>query len=402
MRNLKPLLIAILTVSTLNGFTQSKSEMTLYVYPPRVDLNWGSPKKLLGSFLGITVGKFLSSGAEVESVSDFGETFGINSQYRSTMGHTIAHIQCQLTNGKTFDRWTSFSGQDFTEVDKKNMLQDKLGMGTLFYDYRDGHIISGDENKLRLIYYKARKHKTARGTRESGKPKYMTFKISSEKCDNIHEMVSFYEGFHFNAKSTSISQLEAKSDQNVLFFTVNLDPYDSFVARKKDASARVGGGCAPYGAALVKMAGYFDASFEKLWRREIMISEKLIGGIPDGNSGELRRIPLKEILFGSLGNSWDYSSEGYKNRPMVIYDPALIWNFVGDVQFCLENSTSVDCPPLVKQWMKDQKVTISMGKVKTMSDVRDFEKYETDMKGHIRKVTRTEKTRVDISGIELK
>jgi len=130
--------------------------LTIYAYPPRRILDWSTPKTALADFATIAIGQAVNMNPRIDFISDFGEAGSIPRSYRSTMGHTIAHASCSLPDGTPYDAWTSFSGQDFPEVDRDLLLKDKAGLGMLFQDYIDGHIISGVENKMRLVYYKGK------------------------------------------------------------------------------------------------------------------------------------------------------------------------------------------------------------------------------------------------------
>lgn len=333
--------------------TVMADELTLYAYPPKNDLTWTTPKATLYKFLGGEIGKLFLSGDDIASVDEWGDESTISEVYKSSMGHTIAHIQCTNSNNELYDKWVSFSGQNFLNVDKDNILKEKMGLGVLFYDYIDGHIISGEENIKRLIYYK--------GGRRDGKrvsPRYLKYKIDSAACDEIITMVEFFKTFHYGPKTT-LEDLQKRPDTEKLYFTVNLEPYESYKARMSDPKALVGGGCAPFGVGLLKAAGKFDSFFDQNWRLNINVSEKLIGS-------KENPIRVKDLLFGKDVKSWTHA--GYNNRLMSVYDPNKIWNFIGEVNDCLKGKKT--CSDEVKPWIKKQQGLVKNGPVESYSDTR--------------------------------
>jgi hypothetical protein len=355
--------------------------LTVYAYPPRRILDWSTPRSVLGDFAHTTLGQALAEDPAVDFVSDFGEPGSIPRSYKSTMGHTITHVSCALPDGTPYEAWTSFSGQDFHEVDKGNMLDRKLGMGMLFQDYIDGHIINGVENRMRLIYYKGKDGNT---------PRYWQQNIDGEACGRVRDVVEFFKSFHF-PKGSTLEQLQARPESQTLYFTSNLDPYKSYLARKLDPAARVGGGCAPYGLALLKAAWKYDYTLDDVFTLRLTISERLIGGIPDA-SGRAREVSVADLL-GPLGDSWTYP--GYANREFRNYDPYLIWKFLGGVNACLAGG--VGCTPEASAWLAANRGRVAAGPVQTMSDTRRMQYQNYGENGGVayRNVTKT----VNMNGI---
>ncbi len=338
--------------------------LTIYAYPPRKILDWSTPKEVLADFAGIAAGQGLASGPKIDFVSDFGEAGSIPRTYKSTMGHTIAHVQCALPDGTPYESWSSFSGQDFMEVDKELILTRKIGLGALYQDYIDGHIISGVENKMRLIYYKGR-HGNA--------PRYWQQSIDGQSCGRVRDMVEFFKSFHF-PKNSTLQDLAARPAERTLYFTSNLDPYVTYMARKLDRTAKVGGGCAPYGLGLLKAAWKYDYTLDSVFTLRLAVSERLIGGIPD-ESGRIREVTIDE-LTGSLGESWTYP--GYRNREFKNYDPYRIWTFIGGVNACLTGDAG-NCSPEASSWLSTRSGRVAAGPAQTMSDTRMV---QTNSGGH--------------------
>ena len=344
------ILLILLKLQVLQAETQIQDSLTVFVYPPRHELNWDSPREVLTSFLGIELGKVFHPGKKIESVNPWGETTTISSNYRSTMGHTIAHINCTTSDGTRFDDWSSFSGQDFTAVDKKNALKDKLGLGILFYDYIDGHIIRGDENINRLIFYKGEKKNG-----ELVKPRYLQFETTPNACDELKKMATFFESFHYN-KNTTLEVLLQRDPSKVLYFTTNLDPYESYQNNLSNRNARVGGGCAPYAVGLLKSAGLYDRSLDSILKLEIDVSKKLIGNSENP-------VNFSSLFIGKNGRHWTF--DGYENHHMSQYDPQKIWNFVGHIGECLNTNK---CSLESNTWFQSNKNLLSKGQVITLTN----------------------------------
>ena len=353
-------ILILLNLQVLKAETNIQDSLTIFVYPPRHELDWSSPRKVLESFLGIEIGKKFHPGHDIVSVNPWGEPTTISSNYRSTMGHTIAHVNCTNSDGTRFDDWSSFSGQDYTAVDKKNTLKDKIGLGTLFYDYIDGHIIRGDENVNRVIYYKG---ETRNGVEV--KPRYMQFEITPDRCDELKKMATFFESFHYN-KNTELNTLLEREPVKVLYFTTNLDPYKSYQDNLANNDAKVGGGCAPYAVGLLKAAGLYDKTLDSIFKIELDVSEKLIGSSKN-------KVNFASLFIGKNGRHWTY--EGYPNRHMSQYDPQKIWNFVGGIEECLNSD---QCNLESNSWYQANKGVISKGRTIKLTNKESNESREVE------------------------
>lgn len=375
-----------LYAADLNGI---ESSLTIYAYPSTNPLNWNSPRSALLSFLGIEIERQLTMNEALKFENQYKEQGAISSTYKSTMGHTIAHIQCTLSSGTRYTKWTSFSGQNYSEVDMSNIFDQKLGLGVLFHSYVDGHIIDGDENRLRVTAYEGSSRENSLGQRQKAEPRYLQVEIDAKACDRLKNMVSFFEGFHFPANST-LAELMQRPANKVLYFNSFSDPLQSYYDRLKNPSAPVGGGCAPYGIALLKMAGRYDANLDKEWLLNLKISEKLIGGLPDSQGG-VRRVDIKSLLLGGLGSEWEHA--GYESREMSVYDPSKIWSHLNESILCLESG---QCADQVQPWVRANKSALQVGKTEvfkasyTTIVSNGYESYPD----HEREVQRTIKQKV--------
>jgi hypothetical protein len=352
---------AFASAAPLNGISSS---LTIYVYPPRHRLDWSTPAHALRSTMGNLLSLSLSMDDLVRFTNDFHEDGAISSRYKSSIGHTLNHLRCKLPDGKLYDHWASLSGQDFHQVDKGLLLDDKVGYGVLFHDYIDGHIIEGEENVKRITFYK--------GSHEDGervRPRYIQMELNAEQCEEARRMITFFESFHF-PPGTTLEQLEAKGPENVLYFTDQIDPYASYLERLRTGRGKVGGGCAPFAAALTKVTGHYLPEFDTLWRTPVTVSEKLIGGWNDPHIGKVRRVSLGSLLFSPLGSRWSYADEGYRDRHLNLYDPQRIWDFAGDVLDCLGNG---QCQGGAKTFIRARRAAIRPGVTQVFRDNYDID-----------------------------
>jgi hypothetical protein len=336
------------------------SRITIYVYPASGNLKWETPKKLVSSFFDLTAKAALTMNYDVPLLNDFGEKNYLSSHYASTMGHTIAHTQCRLKNGKWFDKWASLSGMDDAALVAKKIFNEGLGAGAVFYDYKDGHIMTGEENWKRLAFYYGAAVKESVDKSFHLRPRYIEFEIDRNDCDELEKMISFFESYHFPL-GTPYAKLEKKDPESVLYFTPSYMPYESYLNRIKTGHGKVGGGCAAFGAGLLKAAGKYDPEFDS-WMRPVTVSERLIGGTIAPN-GKPRFVKVTDILWTDLGNHWVYS--GIPNREVSYYDPALVWNFIGKAMKCLKPGKS--CEGDVDTWLRSRGSRIRNGPTQVIS-----------------------------------
>lgn len=322
------LLVTICGVIKAQAFT---NELTLYVYPPSKPLNWSTPKSIFKSFIGIYLKGAVSDKTISPALNDYSESHDQRIKYYSTMGHSIAHIKCSLPSGEKYQDWVSFTGQNYSEENDLN-----TGLGVLFKNYSDGYIITGEQNIKKLIYIKY--------IRDKKSPRYLKTEVTSEACQKLKNYVEFFKSFRY-PQNASYEVLQARPENKKLFFSSILDPYETYLARQKDPNAMVGGGCAPFVASLLKVAGRYQPEFEQSWKLNLTVSEKLIGG--ESSILPNKKINLiTQIFLGPLGKSWTHP--GFTNRSLKMYDPNLIWNFIGQTQNCLSNHA---CQPQVNSWL---------------------------------------------------
>lgn len=327
------------------------SSVTLYVYPPRNRIDWSTPGNALRTVMGSLISAAFTDDSAIEFLSDFGDRGDISSSYKSSMGHTLGHIRCRLPGGALFERWTSFSGQEYREEDKRLLFREKHGYGSMFYNYIDGHIISGEENVKRITFYKGKKENG-----ERVRPLYLQVEVEPKRCAELKQMNEFFESFRYKP-GTPLEQLRARGELGNLHFTNQMDPWDGYLARKRGELVPVGGGCAPYGAALLKAAGRYLPVFEENFRTPVTVSEKLIGH-QWNKDGTVRRVSIHDILHTPLGTRWDWSHEGYTNRFVSMYDPQKIWDFTRAVIHCLDTA---QCSQAAAAFLRPQAGKVAPG-----------------------------------------
>lgn len=327
------------------------SKITFYFYPPSHELDWSQPRKALSGFVGIELEKLLKAKNDVQFTDylDYKRTF--SSKYGSTMGHSIAHIQCAQTDSQ----WVSFSGQDFIEEDYRVLFKEKLGLSVLFRDYIDGHIIVGAENVVRLIFYQ---------NKQKHKPRYLELLVSDENCKKVQDMAKYFISFNLPYGATYDQFLAREKDKGNLYFGL-LNPHETYHKRlslqESDPEAakqvQLGGGCAPFAVGLMQEAGCYDPYYESQWRRKVTISEKLMGDTIDAKTGKVRKIPPLALFGKRLGKSWTYP--GIPNQEANMYDPQKIWDFAGKLIECSRDKESCDAG--VAEWLAQSDKAIELG-----------------------------------------
>jgi len=382
----------------------ANGSMTVYSYPPYRPLNWSTPKKLLKGFLSTEVHQVMAGGDRIRYRSDYGDDLTFSSQYTSTMGHTLIHYECALPTGEKVNRWVGFSGEDYGEVNKRILLKDQLGMGVIFYNFIDGHIVRGMKNILSLIFYKSTKYPMPDGTEAIAKPRYIRFGLGSSACADIHHMTHFFETFRFKP-GTPYAQLAARKPEDTLFYNLNYDPYESYLRRMETGQGLVGGGCAPYVAAMVKRAGLYEPLFDKAWKIPISVSHRLIGSSSSDPNGVNGPVPKKvspwSILFGDLGKHWHH--QGFSNREISAYDPMKIWEFTGAVHYCLQSPKNLarsGCTSAARAWIAQHGNRLSVGKSERFS--HEYSRLVTPIgSGHASPYYETVRAEVSIPGVVL-
>lgn len=319
----------------------SDGTLTIFVYPSSDPINYKSPSSALWSLFRIEVKRILLSRRHLNFTNNRGDKASLKIPYTSTIGHTIACISCTLSDRTDYLNWVSMSSYHYPDTTIYLLIKAKTGLGFLFHKYSDGVLIRDKENILRLVNYRGFRTKGHRGGSALIQPRYMRFPINAEACAAIKDMVDFYETFPQDQKNPGRETFSPSTDAT-LYFTSVLDPYDSYIHRQQTGQGDVGGGCAPFGVGLLKAGGLHIQEFDKIWKRQLTVSDNLIGK-------ENTTISLWQILFGGLGKKWQH--EGHSSRTLAIYDPELIWNFIGEI---LESSNAANTYPQANNSMYER------------------------------------------------
>lgn len=297
----------------------SRDLLTIFVYPPTVTLDYGSPASLMWSMASNELVGLLSFRRRIRFHDERGRELSMKIPYRSIIGHTIACISCTLPDGSSFRHWASMSSYDYTGQALHMFLYEKRGLAMLFHDYPDGRILRGQENVLRLVNYRGGRfrHGPSKGKRKE--PRYISFGLDREQCSTVRDFILFFENLQHSATSPE-GVFDPSRPEDLLYFSSTIDPYESYQRRLATGKGKVGGGCAPFAVSLLKVAGHFHPDWDSLWARPFQVSESLIGGF------EYKVSPFA-VMFGRQGKRW--VEKGHTVHRLNVYDPHLIWDFIG-------------------------------------------------------------------------
>jgi hypothetical protein len=292
--------------------------ITLFVYPPSSRMDYDRPGKLVRRTMAVELKRALVSWRRVPFQSRFDGIQNLKTPYLSTIGHTICRISCQLPDETLYAHWASMSAKNYTRTALRLLTREGAGLGVLFQDYESGFILGQDENLQRLSWYRG--PKTPEGYEA---PRYIQFSVQAEQCAEIKAMVDFFEQYHPDSGLLNAPP-DAPPAERPLYFTNMIDPYTCYLDRQRLGHGVMGGGCAPFGVALLKIAGLYDPALDDFWKRKLTISERLIR-TPGGP-----KVSLLSLLIGRRSRSWQF--HGYENRVLELYDPSKIWSFIVELE----------------------------------------------------------------------
>lgn len=265
------------------------------------------------------LGGIMSFRRKIHFQDERGRELFMKVPYRSIIGHTIVCVSCTLPDGKPFRHWTSMSSYDYTGQALHMFLYEKRGLAMLFHDYPDGRMLRGAENILRLVNYHGGRFRSGPLKGRRKEPRYISFRMEPEQCAAARDMILFFETLQ-HAATAPDGTFDPARPEDLLYFSSSLDPYQTYRQRTATGKGKVGGGCAPFGVSLLKVTGHFDPAWDTLWTRPFHVSENLLGGFG-------YKVSPFSILFGRKGRRWVH--EGYPERSVLLYDPGLIWDFIG-------------------------------------------------------------------------
>lgn len=297
----------------------SGDHLTLFVYPATVPMDYRSPRALLWSMARNELGGILSFRRKIRFPDERGRELSMKIPYRSIIGHTIVCVTCTLPDGQGFSHWSSMSSYDYSGQALHMFLYEKRGLAMLFHDFPDGRMLRGAENILRLVNYHGGRARRGMDAGKRNSPRYISFAMDPQECVAARDMILFFESMQ-HAATAPDGTVDPTRSEDLLYFSSVLDPFESYSRRLATGKGKVGGGCAPFGVSLLKATGHFDPAWDSLWARPFHVSENLLGGF------ETKVSPFS-VLFGKKGRRWVH--QGYPVRSVALYDPGLIWDFIG-------------------------------------------------------------------------
>lgn len=339
-------LIFILMALSTGTFAADGGTLTLFVNPAQKFIKFNSPRSMVASF-----GK------------SFAKQYVGNKflhMHKGGMGHAVARVDCTDTKGQEHSFFAGLSGQYSTEQDKIDLFEDKLGLGVLFREYADGYIQASSYVRMLIGDHRGRLIRDGSGVIKRMTPKFMSFSISGEQCENA---VDYYETFRAKAylEAPTREEYVTMAPNEPLYFSFNYDPYQVYQKIKREGlsveEARMGGGCSSFASGFLKAAGVFQPIFDKLWRINLDVGESFIGGDQTG-----REVSVNKFIF-----SGKWSKPGEKTRHLSFYHPENIWAFFEGVEDCAKgNLASRFCTPTVRSWVREnaKKLRFSEQKIK--------------------------------------
>jgi hypothetical protein len=316
----------------------------LFVNPSAKRIDWGTPRSLLWSTIKSTV------------ASQAGAATGAR---ETALGHVVVHFDCRDLDGKQRSGWVGMSGQNDSDVDKRDLLDNQIGMKLLFKLYSDGELVSDQVSRDQVATNPGRLEWDGWVPRKMHS-KFLRFEVNPDQCSEIWDYVSTYRERSYD-HSMPLDQWRKLGPDRILYYGFPIrEPIENFRrVRAGEKGVRLGGGCTAYGVSFLKLLGVHSEDFEQFFARRFSVSEALIGK-KDPATGERQKVSVFDILFGRVGSKWNHA--GIADRPLDIYDPQLMWDFIDGVQSCarklgLEGAAGVKayrktCTPEILEWTR--------------------------------------------------
>lgn len=247
------------------GKTEFEHEITIFVIPALVHIDWSNPSVLFKT----TLKCFIKA---------------ISARNLYTIGHTIARIKSPFTPEPFY---VAMSGKYHTEKATSVLIR-KMGLGVLGATLK-GHI----EPKKRI-------HKGIRLYAKRGMIGYIRFKVNEQSIHRVLEFIS-----HFENKST------LKCAPSELYNGATWPRYE-----------KEGSSCSSFGMALLDVAGILPPGSEE-WKSSILIPMNLIGGAFNQN----KKIKIRTILNTTSWYKGDGLEDTDFVRYSV-YDPEKIFEWI--------------------------------------------------------------------------
>jgi hypothetical protein len=321
----------------------SSGELLLFANPSIRSIDWKTPGSALRS----------SGWSQIHNLISHENPATVT----AAVGHVVVRFDCVDTLGRRHDVWTGMTGQnDFAET-KKDLVDDAIGIGVLFKPYLDGSVDPSEKSRNQVAnYYGRLSSDSGLLRRERLEPRFLRVSLDGAACDRLADFYATFRELSWDKKKVPLALQRQRPLDQILSFGFTIDPYEAYLKRAAgDPSVALGGGCSSFALAFLKLAGGFEPFFEKKFVREILVSEKLIGG----KWGRIKdnRVPPLEIAYGSKGRSW--TDDAYPHRRLRFYDVEKIWNFLGQARACAQDLDSKDCPSDVARWTRERGVDAS-------------------------------------------
>lgn len=253
--------------STLHFIDDSTQvhEITLFLMPTMLPLDWSSPSALYSSMLQIYM-----------------KTLGLKDNY--LIGHVSMRLNSPLLNDTLYIAQSSKRWQERIDL----VLKDRVGFGILGADL-EGRIEPAEEIKHKLKVY-----------RERNKLGFITYRINKSA---MKRMLTFLTGYQ-----QKITDRYAPSD----FYGGAFWPRYHYE----------GAGCSAFGMALLDVAGLMPEESAQ-WRIDVKIPMNLVGGkFNEGKKIKNRTIKRTHSWYEGKGqHNTDYVD-------YFVYDPAIMFNWV--------------------------------------------------------------------------
>ncbi len=164
---------------------------------------------------------------------------------------------------------------------KKPVLKEKQGLGILFRVI-EGHLEETEKIRSELAY-----------RTQKGKVAFITYNIS----DSAYEYLKLY-----------IQSFKARG-------------YDRMYNGKNEPRMGEGSGCSAFAVSFLELINALLPEYNQDWKIKVDVPDKLIGGESTGI-----KISLLRLFF-----SFRWAKKNESSRPLVLYDPYLIYNWINTI-----------------------------------------------------------------------
>jgi len=304
--------------------------LELYLAPPRRHFDWSTPRSTAFSFLGSRL-----RAHELNPIS----------REKTALGHGMIHVSCNNSSGTAVEFWTGITGQDNPTESTDLVLKEKIGMGIMFHNFKDGFLQKDEDVHAILSSYYGRSEKNRFGHHSRIKPKFLQYGLSSTQCDEVESFFNTFKARQYD--KPTLEQVALKKPEDVLSFGLTLDPYNLYLNNQKTPGSPLGGGCTSFATSFLKVANVFDPGLDDFFlRTTTMTKSRLIGS-------KENPVPLESILLGNRGTAWLNEPVNSNDLYAVtFYDPEKIYDFIDGLLACSDDeaSTMSSCDDTIQSW----------------------------------------------------